>query len=188
MRDLSLHILDIVQNSIRANAKDITIHIGQTPDNSFLYLEVDDNGIGMGADFLTAAADPFTTTRAGRNTGLGIPLLKEAAIRCQGEFSIKSEKSIGTKVFASFQIGHIDRLPLGDIAGTMIVLISANPDIHFILQLDSVLGKFTLDTDEINGKLDGIGIDESAVLQWLKDYIDEGKKNIFGGVLNEVYG
>jgi len=187
MRDLSLHILDIVQNSIKANASVITVHMGEMPDHKFIVLEVDDNGIGMDSDFLSTVEDPFTTSRTTRRIGLGIPLLKESALKCEGKFNIYSKKNIGTKVFAAFSIDHIDRLPIGDIADTMVALISGNPEIHFILQLDSVKGEFKLDTDEINKTLDGVKINEFEVAQWLKEYIDEGIKNIFGGVLNEVY-
>jgi len=186
MRDLSLHILDIVQNSIKANATVITLHIGEKVENNHLILEIDDNGIGMDSDFLTKVEDPFTTSRTTRKIGLGIPLLKESSLKCEGKFNIYSERNIGTKVFATFSINHIDRLPIGGISDTMIAIISANPNIRFILLLDSVKGEFKLDTDEINKTLDGVSINEFAVLQWLKEYIDEGIKNIFGGVLNEV--
>lgn len=186
MRDLSLHILDIVQNSIKANATVITVHIGEKAENKHLVLEIDDNGVGMDNDFLTKVEDPFTTSRTTRKIGLGIPLLKESSLKCEGKFNIYSERNIGTKVFATFSINHIDRLPIGDISDTMIAIISANPNIRFILILDSVKGEFKLDTDEINKTLNGVNINEFAVLQWLKEYIDEGIKNIFGGVLNEV--
>ncbi len=187
MRDLSLHILDIVQNSIKARASVITLHIGEMTNNT-LVLEIDDNGVGMDYDLLTKVEDPFVTSRTTRKIGLGIPLLKESALKCEGKFNINSEINIGTKVFATFSINHIDRLPIGDISETMITVISANPDIHLILFLDSLKGEFKLDTNEINKMLNGVSINEFAVLKWLKEYIDEGIKNIFGGVLNEVDG
>ena len=186
MRDLSLHILDIVQNSIKADATVITVHMSEMTEKRHLILKIDDNGFGMDSAFLAKVEDPFTTSRTTRKIGLGIPLLKESAIKCEGEFNICSEENIGTKVFAAFSINHIDRLPIGDVGSTMITLISANPNIRFILLLDSVKGNFKLDTEEINKTLNGVNINEFAVLQWLKEYIDEGIKNIFGGVLNEV--
>lgn len=202
MRDLSLHILDIVQNSIKANATVIKVYIGEKNDNKELALEIDDNGDGMDSDFVKRVDDPFTTTRTTRKIGLGIPLLKASALKCEGRFDIYSEKNIGTKVFATFSINHIDRLPIGDIGSTMITLITANPDIEFILTLESRNGKFVLNTEEIKRTLNGgmadsdgdqnksqfsVNINEFAVIQWLKEYIDDGIKNIFGGVLNEVY-
>ncbi|PYG84254.1 histidine kinase/DNA gyrase B/HSP90-like ATPase [Ruminiclostridium sufflavum DSM 19573] len=202
MRDLSLHILDIVQNSIKANSTFIKVHISEKPDDDKLALEIEDNGDGMDSDLLKRADDPFTTSRTTRRVGLGIPMLKESALKCEGEFNIYSEKDIGTKVFAAFSINHIDRLPIGDIGDTMIALITANPDMHFILKLESINGIFILDTAEVKKMLSGempeagekqegenqycVDINEFAVIQWLKEYIDEGIKNIFGGVLNEV--
>lgn len=186
MRDLSLHILDIVQNSIKAEATVVTVHLGEDEENNLLVLEIEDNGFGMDDDFLKRVEDPFTTSRTTRKIGLGIPLLKESALKCDGKFNIYSKKNIGTKVSAAFLINHIDRLPIGGIADTMITIISANTNVRFILLLDSVKGSFRLDTEEINKTLDGVSISEFEVLQWLKEYIDEGIKNIFGGVLNEV--
>lgn len=186
MRDLSLHILDIVQNSINANASVITVHVGTDTQCRNLLIEIVDNGFGMDKDFLKKALDPFTTSRTTRKIGLGIPLLKESAQKCGGKFNIYSEKNIGTKVSAIFAIKHIDRLPIGDISETIVMLIYANTNIRFILTLDSNKGDFKLDTEEVNGTLKGLDIKEFAVLQWLKEYIDEGIKNIFGGVLNEV--
>jgi anti-sigma regulatory factor (Ser/Thr protein kinase) len=186
MRDLSLHILDIVQNSIKADASAITVHISEKAESNYLVLEIDDNGVGMDNDFLSKVEDPFITSRTTRKIGLGIPLLKASALKCEGKFNIYSKRNIGTKVFATFSINHIDRLPIGDITDTMITIISANPKIHLILLLDSVKGDFKLDTEEINRTLKGVNINEFAVLNWLKEYIDENIKNIFGGVLNEV--
>ncbi|MHB8066242.1 MAG: ATP-binding protein [Ruminiclostridium sp.] len=186
MRDLSLHILDIVQNSIKANASAITVHIGEKAERGYLVLEIDDNGAGMDDDFLSKVEDPFTTSRTTRKLGLGLPLLKESALRCEGKFNVNSKKDIGTKVFATFSINHIDRLPIGDIGNTMTLLISANTNIRFILIMDSSKGSLTIDTDEINRQLKGVSIAEFNVVQWLKEYIDESIINIFGGVLNEV--
>lgn len=186
MRDLSLHILDIVQNSIKANATMIKVYINGNTELNQLDLEITDNGIGMDNDFLNKVEDPFVTTRTTRKIGLGIPLLKESALRCDGKFNIDSSKNLGTSVFATFTINHIDRLPIGDIANTMVLLISSNVDIRFILVLESLKDSLRIDTSEISNQLKDVSITEFAVLQWLKEYIDEGIKNIFGGVLNEV--
>lgn len=206
MRDLSLHILDIVQNSIKANSTVVKIHIYEKAKDRKLVLEIEDNGFGMDSDFLARVDDPFTTSRTTRNIGLGIPLLKESALKCDGEFSIYSIKNIGTKVYAAFSIDNIDRIPIGDIGSTMTTLIAVSADIHFILLLDSVNGTFIFDTEEIKKILNGdksqsnnsqndnsgnetkesISINEFAVIQWSKEYIDEGVNNIFGGVLNEI--
>ncbi len=190
MRDLSLHILDIVQNSIKAKASEITIVLTQKPDTklkkNFLALRISDNGIGMDSELLQAAEDPFVTTRDTRKVGLGLPLLKEAALKCDGEFKLSSQKNVGTEVLATFSINHIDRLPIGEVGETMITLIQSSPQIRFVLNLKSEKGEFRLDTLEIAKSLEGVVITEYLIINWLNEYIDDNIKNIFGGVLNEV--
>lgn len=190
MRDLSLHILDIVQNSIKAKASKISIVLKHeyilSHDKNMLKLIIADNGTGMEYELLNRAEDPFMTTRISRRVGLGIPLLKEAALKCDGEFKLSSQKDAGTEISAAFPIDHIDRLPMGDVGETMITLISSNPEIHFMLFLESERGSFGLDTREVAESLKGVIITEYTVINWLKEYIDDGIKNIFGGVLNEV--
>ncbi len=190
MRDLSLHILDIVQNSIKAKASKISIVLKHerisSLDKNILKLIITDNGTGMEYELLNKAEDPFTTTRTSRRVGLGIPLLKESALKCDGEFKLSSQKDAGTEVLAAFSIDHIDRLPIGDVGETMITLISSNPEIRFMLFLEGERGSFGLDTGEVAESLKGVIITEYAVIKWLKEYIDDGIKNIFGGVLNEV--
>ncbi len=186
MRDLSLHILDIVQNSITAQATKIKIHISIDSQKVYLLLNISDNGAGMDSDILLKAQDPFFTSRTTRKVGLGIPLLKESAIKCNGNFNIISEKNGGTQILAAFLINHIDRLPIGEIGETMIAAISSNPKISFVLDLNNGRNLFRLDTDEVTKTLGDVSITEFDILIWLKEYIDEGIKNIFGGVLNEV--
>ncbi len=186
MRDLSLHILDIVQNSLNAQASKIKIHISIDSQGDYLLLNIRDNGVGMDYDTSVKAQDPFFTSRRTRKVGLGIPLLKESAIKCNGNFNIISEKNEGTKIIAAFLINHIDRLPIGEIGETLITAILSNPQISFILELNSEKGFFRLDTYEAAKTLGNANITEFDVLKRLKEYIDEGIKNIFGGALNEV--
>lgn len=190
MRDLSLHILDIVQNSLKAKATNITICLTQKADSmqkkNLLVLKITDNGVGIEHQLLNTVDDPFVTTRTSRRVGLGIPLLKESAAKCEGEFKIKSQENVGTEVLATFSIDHIDRLPIGDIGETMITLILTNPEIRFVLILEGEKGQFRLDTVEVANSLKGAIITQYEIINWLKDFIDDGIKNIFGGVLNEV--
>ena len=185
MRDLSQHLLDIAQNSVSALAKNITITLNVT-NEGFLEFIVDDNGSGMEKDYAQKVSDPFVTSRTTRKVGLGLPMLKDSANRCNGNFEISSVKHKGTKVFASFEINNIDRIPLGDISESMRILIASNTTINFKLILSGSKGIFIVDTDELNKTLNGVPINEITVLDWIKAYIDEGIKNIFGGVLNEV--
>lgn len=186
MRDLSLHLLDIIQNSISANADSIviTIYVDKLKDE--LGIVVDDNGKGMDKEFLDKVTDPFVTTRKTRKVGIGIPLLKSTAELAGGKLLLNSIKGKGTILEAIFRISHIDRLPIGDISETLVSLIVANPNIRFKLLMQNGDESFDVDTYEIKKRLVDVPITEYNVLSWIREYIDEGVKKIFGGVLNEV--
>lgn len=177
MEDLSLHILDIVQNSIDASAKNIEITIiDNIRDNKFV-IEIKDDGKGMEEEILKKVEDPFYTTKA-KKTGLGIPLLKQTAIECEGEFYISSYPLKGTSIRASFRRDHIDRKPLGDIASTIVAAIIACPDcrikLHFrTVQTSGQEKVFTFDTDELKAELGEIPINAPSVLKFIKEYIKE---------------
>lgn len=149
MEDLSLHILDIAENSIRAGATEIKIRIEEDVDNNLLLVSISDNGKGMDEEMLKKAADPFFTTKGERRIGLGLSLLGQAARESMGDFRINSEKDRGTVIEARFQYNHIDRKPIGDIAQTLIVLITANPHIDFLYEQINRRGHHVIDTKEI---------------------------------------
>jgi NADH:ubiquinone oxidoreductase subunit E len=132
MQDLSLHILDIAENSIEAGARRIVIRIEERPRLDRLTLEIADDGRGMNDELLARAKDPFVTTKTGRRIGLGLPLLAQAAEAAGGALSIASRPGRSTRVQATFRLSHIDRKPLGDIAQTMAVLIAGHPDIDVL--------------------------------------------------------
>jgi len=188
MRDLSQHIMDIIQNSIAAKASKITANIFTSQNDEELMIEISDNGTGMDVKTLEAVIDPFTTSRKTRKVGLGIPLFKTSAERSGGTFKITSSKGKGTTVLGTFNISHIDRPPLGAIGETMSALIAAYPDIEFELIFESSRGEFLLNSLSIVEKLEGVPINNIEVLEWIKEYIDEGKSKVFGGVLNEIIG
>ncbi|HOJ10458.1 MAG TPA: ATP-binding protein [Clostridiales bacterium] len=186
MRDLSLHLMDIVQNSIKAQASKIDIILTADAENDKFIIEIEDNGIGMDESLLNQVKNPFATTRTTRKVGLGIPLLEASSARAGGKLEIKSEKGKGTCIKADFQISHIDRLPLGNIGETMMGLVAANPETDFNLNLCNMKENFAFSVLEIKEQLDDVPIDNSDVLIWIRDYISEGIKVIFGGVLNEI--
>ncbi|CDG35017.1 histidine kinase [Acetivibrio thermocellus BC1] len=188
MRDLSLHLMDIVQNSIDAKASKISILICADKKSDLLEIEVKDNGIGMDSDFLKEVVNPFTTTRDTRRVGLGIPLLKASAKRASGELEITSEKLVGTTVKASFKISHIDRLPLGNLAQTMESLIVARPDIEYDLTLDNKKERFIFNSFEIKRRIGEVPLTHFEVLKWIGEYVNDGVKTIFGGILDEILG
>jgi len=173
LKELSLHILDIAQNSIKADASIIKIIIEEDIEKDLYSITIEDNGIGMDDDFLKVVDNPFITTRTTRKVGLGISLIKAATKRCDGDFRIYSEKGKGTKVIAIFKHSHIDRAPLGDIGQTIMTLINSNKDIEYTYIHDVNGNMFTFDTREVKRILDGVSIESSDVLLWIKDYINE---------------
>jgi hypothetical protein len=153
MEDLSLHILDIVENSVAANADTIEIRITEDIERDLLSVEVIDNGIGMDDETVEKVLDPFYTSKTVRRFGLGLPLLSEAAKAANGNLSIESKKGQGTKIKADFQYSHIDRKPLGDIGQTIITLVMGNPEINIIYQHTKNSHTHTFDTRKIKAQL-----------------------------------
>jgi anti-sigma regulatory factor (Ser/Thr protein kinase) len=171
MEDLSLHILDIVENSITAGADRIEIKIIEDTKANIFSIEIKDNGKGMDKELLENACDPFYTTRTTRRVGLGIPMLAQAAKECMGNINVVSAKGKGTAISVSFQHNHIDRKPLGDMEQTLIILIASNPEIDFIFEHKINNNMYTLDTTEIKNDLDGVPISTPEVIRIIKDDI-----------------
>jgi hypothetical protein len=187
MKDLSLHILDLSQNSISAGASLVRITIYEDTEIDRLTICIEDNGKGMDKDFLEKVMDPFVTTRTSRRVGLGIPLMQAACKRCEGNLVIESEKNIGTRLTATFKRSHIDRAPLGEMAETMLSLILAGSDdsklVDFVYRHIIDKKEFCLDTREIRIALGSdVNLGEPDVMMWIKEYINEGLENLRGGV------
>lgn len=186
MKDISLHLMDIVQNSVAAGADRISIGLSVQGDPEMLILEILDNGKGMDPEFLRQVTDPFKTSRTTRNVGLGIPLMLQSANMADGELKIQSELGKGTKLQARFKVNHIDRIPLGDIPETIKILIMANPNISWTIRFTSQNDDYILDTDELKHHLDGVLIEDTNVLEWIQNTMIDGINSVFGGVLDEV--
>ncbi len=181
MKEISLHILDIVQNSVKAEASLIEIIIDENKTDDVLDITITDNGKGMDEEKVKMVIDPFFTTRTTRKVGLGIPMYREAALQTGGSFEIESRVGEETRVFARFGYSHIDRQPLGDMSEAMFLLLTCNPDIDFVYKHSVGENCFVLDTREIKKILDGVSIADMQVSMWLKDYINEGITNLCGG-------
>lgn len=173
MKELSLHILDLVENSIRAKAELINIFINEDIMNNFLEIIIEDDGNGMDEEFLSIVDNPFTTTRKTRNVGLGLPLLKAAAIRTDGDFQIISEKEKGTKIVATFKYDHIDRAPIGNMGSTIATLLSRVEkfDLVYIHQINNK--RFTFSTTEVKEFLGEVSLNTPEVVLWIQDYIND---------------
>ncbi|MBC8357522.1 MAG: ATP-binding protein [Candidatus Aminicenantes bacterium] len=169
MEDLSLHILDIVENSVAASADKIEIRISEDKKRDLLSIEIIDNGVGMDEETVKKALDPFFTTKTVRRFGFGLSLLSEAAKAANGHFSIKSKKGDGTRIKADFQYSHIDRKPLGDIGQTIITLVIGNPDIDLIYVHKKNSHKYNFDTKKIKAQLKDIPINSLDGIRKIKE-------------------
>ncbi|MEW6672244.1 MAG: sensor histidine kinase [Thermodesulfobacteriota bacterium] len=178
MIELSLHILDITENAVRAKARHVFISITEDRKNDRLSLEIRDNGTGMTAEDLKRALDPFYTTKKVRRVGLGLPMLAQAAENAGGSFAIESEPGKGTVVTVAFQLTHVDRQPLGDLADTLAALITGNPEMHFVYRHRCNGRTYTLDTDEIKKEIDDVPINHIEVLKWIRLDVEAGLKKI----------
>ena len=183
MREISEHILDITQNSIKAMSKLTTILINADYKNDKLIINIDDNGNGMSEEFLKNVCDPFSTSRTTRSVGLGIPMFKDTAEKCDGDFIIDSALYKGTKVSVNMKISHIDRPPLGSISETMHILIVSNPDIDFYIEYKCDDEKFMLDTRVLKDTLGEVPLDNQDVSAWIHSSLIEGNNLVFGGKL-----
>lgn len=183
MRELSLNVMDIAQNSVRAKASVIEIEITEDTEQSTLEIKITDDGCGMSEEQVKSVIDPFFTTRTTRKVGLGIPLFKMAAEHTGGYLDIKSQLGKGTVVTAKFISSHMDMTPLGDINSTISILIRCNPDTN-ILFTHSVDDKtFTLNTRELKEVLGDVPLDTPEVMQWIGDYLKEQTEILYGGAL-----
>ena len=172
MEDISLHILDIAENSIRADAKKIEIIIKR--EAGVLQVEVIDDGKGMDAETLARVRDPFFTTKH-KKTGLGIPFLSQAAEQAGGNITVDSAPGRGTRVAVTFPWNHVDRPPVGSMAETVLTLIAGHPDREYIYEEREGECSFRFDTGEIKADLEGVPITEPAVLAAIRDLL---KQNI----------
>ncbi len=175
MEDLSLHILDIVQNSIEAKANYIEIYINEDVTNNILTIEVKDNGIGMDEKIIQKAKDPLGTTK-NKKFGMGIPLFIQSAEESGGKVEVISELGKGTIIKAYFNTDNIDMKPLGDIAATIITIIGTNPEIDLSFKHIKNNDYFELNTKEIKEILNGLQINTPEVLKYIREQINKWYK------------
>ena len=166
LEDLSAHVLDIAENSVRAGGTEVKITIDEDIAGNKLLFSVEDNGKGMTEEFVAKVTDPFTTTRTTRRVGMGLPFLKQSAELCGGGLEIKSKVGVGTKTTAVFAYNNVDRPPLGDMPATIMTLIMGSPEIHWTyLHLDEIVS--ALDGDRELLRTADVGL-------WLKEHVKEG--------------
>lgn len=178
MKSLSLNILDIIQNSIRAKASEISVEIVESDSADLYRITVKDNGTGIPDDIIENVTDPFVTTRTKRRMGLGLPLLKYHAEMTGGGLEIESKTGSGTKLTASFSNHHIDRQPLGDIVGVLIISIAANPGIEFRYNHTTDKGEYCFSSAETKEYLGIFSLCERELLEDTAEMINQNLKEI----------
>lgn len=177
MKELSLNILDIAENSVKARASLVTIELDRQGDT--LALRIIDDGCGMDAETVRRVTDPFYTTRTTRPVGMGLSLLKLAAEQTGGGLTVQSvsekddPESHGTTIEAVFYPEHIDAEPLGDVVSTMITLIQGHPDTDFLYTHTDGEKKVELDTRQFREVLGDVSLGSFEVLQWIEGFLRE---------------
>ena len=177
MKELSLNILDIVENSVKAKATLTEISLNET--ENVLTLIIKDNGCGMTEEVLKGVTNPFYTTRTTRKVGLGLPLLKMAAEQTGGKITVESVHESkdavnhGTTVTAHFYTDHIDFTPLGDVVESILTLIQGHPDTDFLFTHKKGEISVQLDTRQLREVLDGVPLNTYDVIKWIREYLQE---------------
>jgi len=171
MKEICEHIIDIVNNSIAAGADVIEIDVEENTASDLLKLSITDNGKGIDSDTIKNISDPFYTTKSTKKIGMGTSLLKFHAELTGGDFIIESYPGKGTLVRATFGLSHVDRQPLGDITGTLLLFLSGNPDVHLIYKHATKTGSFTFDSVEVKDALGGVKLNRPEVRNILRDFI-----------------
>ncbi|HIX53369.1 MAG TPA: ATP-binding protein [Candidatus Lachnoclostridium stercoripullorum] len=181
MTEIALNILDVAENSTRADASLVTIAVTADTRGDRLTVVIADDGCGMTEEQVSQVTDPFFTTRTTRRVGLGVPFFKYAAESTGGTFAIRSAPGKGTTVTAVFVLSHIDRMPLGDISGVIHDLIVYHPDTDFCYTYEYDGKSFTLDTREFREILGDIPLNSPEVSSYISDYLTENKLETDGG-------
>ena len=178
MRELSLNVLDIAQNSVSANASLVEIELVEDTENHELLIGIYDNGKGMTPEQVENVRDPFFTTRTTRKVGMGIPLFKLAAEMTGGSLEIESEVGVGTRVRAYFKTDHLDFTPIGDMTSTVISLVTMNLHMDFIYRRKLDSKEFTVDTRQLKEILGDVPLNEPSIAMWIQQYINENTKQL----------
>lgn len=178
MRELSLHILDIAENSISAGASRVEISVVEDIKADRLTIEISDNGKGMDEETVKRVVDPFVTSRTTRQVGLGLPLLKAAAEGCNGDLTIESQLGKGTKTTVNFQHSHIDRMPLGELADTWLTLLLGSPEVNWVFRYQIDNEVFFFDDTELKKELNGISLTEPSIIPIIRGVIRDGVESV----------
>lgn len=169
MNTLTFHITDIASNSVRAGATRISLEI--TIHEEHTTVRITDNGCGMDAETVSRITNPFYTTRTTRKVGLGIPFLIQNAEQTGGHVSITSEPGKGTAVTACFITSNIDCPPMGDLPGTVAMLISGNPGINVCFSYRKEELLFEISSEDLRSVFEDIPLSHPKVILAIREMI-----------------
>jgi hypothetical protein len=179
MDDLSLHVLDILENSTAAGATAIDVRINEDIAQNRLIIEIEDNGKGMDEGALSRSRDPFFTTRSTRRVGLGLSMLDQACKEAGGSLEIRSAPGQGTMIKASLVYHHIDRKPMGSMADTIVAFIAGSAGaVRLVYRHCRDSREFVFDTDDVMNTLDGVALNHPEILSFMKDAIESGLRSL----------
>ncbi|MHB1004328.1 MAG: ATP-binding protein [Chloroflexota bacterium] len=181
MRELSMHVLDLLQNAVEAGATEIRLSLDEDSREDRLTIRVADNGRGMAPETLCEVTDPFYTSRRTRRVGLGLPLLAAAAERCNGSLKVASALAVGTTVTATFQLSNIDRAPLGDMASTLLSVMLQQSPVALSYHHRVNEREFEFATPALAAALGEVPFSHPAVIRWLREFLAEGFADLYGG-------
>jgi hypothetical protein len=173
MEDLSLHVLDIAENSLSAGARHVGITVRESSREDLLTIEITDDGQGMNQSEADKATDPFFTTRTTRRVGLGLPLLLAAARAANGKLDIHAAAGKGMQIRATFQLSHIDRKPLGNMAETIVALVAARPEIDVTYRHERDGGSVSFSTEEFRSQLGDVPLNTPEALSFVRRYLTQ---------------
>lgn len=182
MTEIALNVLDVAQNSVKARASLVYISVLADTKKDCMDIVIEDNGCGMTREQLDHVTDPFFTTRTTRKVGLGVPFFKYSAECTGGMFEITSAVGEGTKVLARYVLSSIDRMPLGDMSGTMHTLITLNTEIDFVYTYAVDGRRFVLDTREFKEILGGVPLNVPEVASYIEEFLLENTREVNAGV------
>lgn len=178
MNDLSLHIMDILQNSISAGATLVTLTVEEDTVSDLIRITMEDNGRGMTPEQVARLSDPFFTSRTTRKVGMGIPLFRQTAEQSGGGLTVESQPGVGTKVAATFGWSNIDRPPLGNLANSFILTVTASPNVDFVLVYNYNGNEYRFDTAEVKDALGDMPLNTPRIVVMLEEMVRENIRDL----------
>ncbi len=178
MKELALHILDLVENSLCAHAHEVFITVCDDKRENVYSITIEDDGDGIAPERLATITDPYATSRTTRKIGMGLALAQQNAERCNGSLEIESVVGEGTTLHLWFEHNHWDRPPMGDISGTMAMLCSLNEEIHFVYRHITDQGSYCFDTNVIKAEMDGLSLNNIHAMRALRSLLQEQLEEI----------